>query len=153
LWHKFFSSFLKPILVSVCQRYGIYCHNVHFWWKKQVVLEIDLPILQGELGCWNYLILKEFSEISTPKRVHVAIETRPQFRLLKILSGLLNPPLDRFSPVRNVKRYCRKAYFNALPVVQVREVSSARSSSRISAGIPHFFHRRIPSILLSPQKY
>ena len=41
-----------------------------------MVLETDLPILQGELGRWDYLILKEFNEISTPKRVHVAIENR-----------------------------------------------------------------------------
>ena len=41
-----------------------------------MILEIDLPILQGELGRWNYLILREFNEISTPKRVHVVIETR-----------------------------------------------------------------------------
>ena len=41
-----------------------------------MILETDLPILQGELGRWNYLILKEFDEISTPKRVHVAIQTR-----------------------------------------------------------------------------
>jgi hypothetical protein len=33
------------------------------------------------------------------------------------LSGLLNPSLDRFSPVRNVKRFCLKACFNAVPVV------------------------------------
>jgi hypothetical protein len=45
------------------------------------------------------------------------------------LSGLLNSSLDRFSPVRNAKRYCRKTCFNALPfVVQAREVSSTRSS-------------------------
>lgn len=76
MWHEFLSSFLKPILVSVYQRYGSYCHNFHCCGKKQVILEIDLPILQGELGRWNYLILKEFNEISTPKRVRVAIETR-----------------------------------------------------------------------------
>jgi hypothetical protein len=73
---EFLSCFLKPILVSVYQRYGSYCHNIHYCGKKQVILEIHLPILQGELDRWNYLILKEFSEISTPKRVHVAIETR-----------------------------------------------------------------------------
>jgi hypothetical protein len=39
-------------------------------------LETDLSILQGEVGGWNYLALKEFIEIFTPKRVHVAVETR-----------------------------------------------------------------------------
>jgi len=57
-----------------------------------VVLETDLPILQGELGRWDYLILKEFNEISTPKRVHVAIENRDRtfvcWRFIRIAKSI-----------------------------------------------------------------
>jgi hypothetical protein len=69
------------------------------------------------------------------------------------LSGLLNPSPDRFSPVRNAKRYYRKACFNALPVVaQVHEVSSTRSSreflpvflvSSTGASLPYYHPKNI----------
>jgi len=110
---NFFSSFLKPTLVSVYQRYGSYCHNFHCCGKKQVILETDLPILQGELGRWNYLILK-FPNLNVLMWQLKLVTIIPS---AEDLSGLLNPSLERFSPVHNVKRYCRKACFNALPAV------------------------------------
>jgi hypothetical protein len=47
--------------------------RTHCSGKKQVILEIS--VLQGELGCWNYLVLEEL--IKFPRlRIHAAIETR-----------------------------------------------------------------------------
>jgi len=78
-----------------------------------VSLEIDLPILQGELDRWNYLMLK-FPHLNVFMWQLKLVTIVPS---AEDLSGLLNPSLDRFLPVRNVKRYCCKACFSALPVV------------------------------------
>lgn len=57
---------------------------------------LEISMLQGELGRWNCLVLEGLNVFMQLLKLVATVQSAED------LSGLLNPSLNRFSPVSNV---------------------------------------------------